>query len=53
MYQDDFNELMQIISDNKKEVIIINSKVEQSVPKYFVYNDNQSNGETIKRLCQI
>lgn len=52
MYQEIFVKTMEELQQNK-DIIIINSSNEEPTPKYFVYTDNQSNGDTIKKLCQI
>ena len=43
---------MKELKENK-DIIIIKSSDENTTPKYFVYTDNQSNGDTIRKLCQI
>lgn len=55
MYQNKLNEIMKILSDNKDDIFIVKNNTDNttSVTQYFVYNDNQSNGDAIKRLCQI
>lgn len=52
MYQEIFDKTMSELKQNK-EIIIVKSTYEENSPKYFVYTDNQSNGDTIKKLCQI
>ncbi len=53
MYQTHFDEIIKIINDNNDIFIVSKNVKQENTPDYFIYNDNQSNGETIKKLCQI
>lgn len=53
MYQKIYNQTMKELKDNQEKVLVIKNETEIYKPHYFVYTDNQSNGDTIRRLCQI
>lgn len=52
MYQRIFNELMTEFT--KKDIYIPECKTTpyEKEQKYFIYNDNQSQGDIIEKLCQ-
>lgn len=52
MYQDAYNEIIKTFKKN--EVFIAEAKQSQQPEvKYFIYNDNQTKGHVIEKLCQI
>lgn len=53
MFQEIFNEVMKEIKDNKDNVLVVKNDTIENKTDYFVYTDNQTSGDTIKKLCQI
>lgn len=53
MYQEKFDSIKKEIEKSQSQIIIVPVEETDYKPKYFVYTDNQSSGDTIKRLCQI
>lgn len=53
MYQNIYNEAMKELQSNQDKILVIKNDCEIHRPNYFVYTDNQSSGDTIKKLCQI
>lgn len=50
MYQEAYSEMLKTFKENNIYIPESTSKQIQE-PKYFIYNDNQTNGDTIARLC--
>lgn len=53
MYQEIFNDVMKEIKDNKDNVLVVKNDIVENKNDYFVYTDNQTSGDTIRKLCQI
>lgn len=52
MYQEAYSEMIKFFKEKNIFVPNSTSQEEQAI-KYFVYNDNQTSGDTIAKLCQI
>lgn len=50
MYQEAYSEMIKTFKENN--VFIPNTQTQQGQEiRYFIYNDNQTSGDTIQKLC--